>query len=350
MNPGYLRAVTDGIGMCAGGVRMTDGFGVSRVIPGFAASSRDRDPVDVATGDVLLFQDDVSLPVGSGVLPLVVSRAYRSSASCGGWFGPSWASTFDQRLGVGPDGVTATFADGQVLSWRCEPGAAGPVPVTGLPVAGPGRLLSPGPGHGFTVTDPQAGLTWCFEEQPGDSRTARAAAELPLVSVADRAGHQVSLSYTRAGQPAWIGHSGGYLIRVLMQGGRLSGLAAASASGDDDVPLVDYRYDPAGNLAAVINSSGQALRFRYDADGRLLSWEDRNEFCYQYSYDERGRCVAGTGPDGARPVRFTYGDRMTWRTDAAGAVTTYQLDEAARVASVTDPMGHVSHYWHDEDG
>jgi len=309
---------------------MTDGFGGNRVISGFAAPSRDGDPVDVATGDVLLSQDDVSLPAGSGVLPLIVSRAYRSSRRSGRWFGPSWASTFDQRLRVSPDGVAATFADGQVLSWRCEPGGDGPVPVTGLPVAGPGRLLRRGPGHGFTVSDPQTGLTWCFEGQSGDGRTASAVA--------------------RTGQPAWIGHSGGYLIRVLMQGGRLSGLAAARASGEDDVPLVDYRYDPAGNLAAVVNSSGHALRFRYDEDGRLLGWEDRNGFSYQYSYDERGRCVAGAGPDGVRSVRFTYGDRMTWRTDAGDAVTTYQLDEAGQVAAVTDPLGHVTHYWHDEDG
>ncbi len=310
----------------------------------------DSEPVDVATGDVLLGQDDVSLPVGPGVLPLIVSRAYRSSRRSGRWFGPSWASTFDQRLRVSPDGVAATFADGQDLSWRCEPGADGPVPVTGLPVAGPRRLLRRGPGHRFTVSDPQTALTWCFEGQRGDGRSACAAAELPLVSVADRAGHQVSFSYTRTGQPAWIGHSGGYLLRVLMQGGRLSGLAAASSGADNDVPLVDYRYDPAGNLAAVINSSGQALRFRYDEEGRLLGWEDRNGFSYEYSYDERGRCRSGAGPGGARSAQFTYGDRMTWRTDACDAVTTYQLDEAGQVAAVTDPLGHVSHYWHDEDG
>ena len=95
---------------------MADGFGVNRVISGLAATSRDGDPVDVATGDVLLSQDDVSLPAGSGVLPLIVSRAYRSSRRSGRWFGPSWASTFDQRLLVSPDGVAATFADGTVTT------------------------------------------------------------------------------------------------------------------------------------------------------------------------------------------------------------------------------------------
>jgi uncharacterized protein DUF6531 len=83
------------------------------------------DPVDVATGDVLLFQDDVSLP---GVLPLVIGRAYRSSWRAGRWFGPSWASSFDQRLQIAPDRIVGVFADGRVLSWPCRSGEDGPVP------------------------------------------------------------------------------------------------------------------------------------------------------------------------------------------------------------------------------
>jgi RHS repeat-associated protein len=317
------------------------------------------DPVDVATGDVLLFQDDVWLPGGIGVLPLIVSRAYRSSQRTGRWFGPAWASTFDQRLHVSPDRVVGVFADGRVLSWRCEAGADGPVPVTGLPVAGPRWRLRRVPAGGLEVTDPQAGLTWRFEWRPGYGRPASGAGEMPVVAVADRAGHQVSLGYTQSGQPAWIAHSGGYRIRVLTEGGRLSGLVLASASENDaadgallhdGVPLVEYRYDPAGNLAAIINSSGQASRFRYDEDGRLLGWEDRNGVSYQYTYDEQGRCVAGAGPDGALSGRFTYGDGVTWWADAAGAVTIYQLDEAGQVVAVTDPLGRVTHLWHDEDG
>ena len=66
------------------------------------------DPVDVATGDVLLFQDDVSLPA---VLPLVIGRAYRSSWRAGRWFGTSWASSLDQRLRIAPDRITGVFAD-----------------------------------------------------------------------------------------------------------------------------------------------------------------------------------------------------------------------------------------------
>lgn len=55
------------------------------------------DPIDVASGDVILEQTDVEL---AGVLPLVLGRAHVSSYRVGRCFGPSWASTLDQRLEV----------------------------------------------------------------------------------------------------------------------------------------------------------------------------------------------------------------------------------------------------------
>ena len=290
----------------------------------------------MATGDVLLFQDDVSLP---GVLPLVIGRAYRSSWRAGRWFGPSWASSFDQRLQIAPDRIVGVFADGRVLSWPCRSGEDGPVPVTGLPVTGPRwRLERTGDGA-FTVTDPQAGLVWRFEGLSG---------ELPLVSVAGRCGSQVRFSYTEQGEPAWITHSGGYRVRVVTTGGRITGLRLATPAGE--VTLTGYRYDPAGNLAGIVNGSGQALRLSYDEEGRLTGWQDRNGISYRYSYDGQGRCVAGTGPGGAMSGRFAYGDRVTWWTDAAGAVTIYQLDASSRVTAVTNPLGHVTHIWYDEYG
>ena len=294
------------------------------------------DPVDVATGDVLLFQDDVSLPA---VLPLVIGRAYRSSWRAGRWFGTSWASSLDQRLRIAPDRITGVFADGRVLSWPCRSSEDGPVPVTGLPVTGPRwRLERTGDGA-FTVTDPQAGLVWRFEGR-GE--------ELPLVSVADRRGSQIRFGYTEHGEPAWITHSGGYRVRVVMSGGRVAELRLATPAGD--VTLAGYRYDPAGNLAGIVNGSGRALRLSYDGEGRLTGWQDRNGISYRYSYDEQGRCVAGTGPGGVMSGRFAYGDRVTWWTDAAGAVTIYQLDAWSRVTAVTDPLGHVTHVWYDEYG
>ncbi|WP_243745366.1 DUF6531 domain-containing protein, partial [Streptomyces hainanensis] len=67
------------------------------------------DPVDMATGELLMSATDVELP---GVLPLVVERHHISSYRHGGWFGASWASTLDQRLVLDDHGARLFTADG----------------------------------------------------------------------------------------------------------------------------------------------------------------------------------------------------------------------------------------------
>ena len=152
------------------------------------------DPVDVATGDVVLFQDDVSLP---GVLPLIISRAYRSSWRAGRWFGrvvgvqlrPAAAG----HAGPGHRRVRGRArADVAARSGRGRARAADRAAGDRAEVAAGG-----GPDGAFTVTDPQAGLVWRFEagpERPG---------ELPLVSVTDRAGRPdlLQLRRGRASRP-----------------------------------------------------------------------------------------------------------------------------------------------------
>ena len=72
------------------------------------------DPVEVAAGRVVLAQTDVEL---AGVLALVLSRTHLSSYRVGRWFGPSWASTLDQRLEIEDTGVYYAGEDGMLLAY-----------------------------------------------------------------------------------------------------------------------------------------------------------------------------------------------------------------------------------------
>jgi RHS repeat-associated protein len=322
------------------------------------------DPVDVATGDVILSQTDLTL---AGLLPLVVERMHRSSWRAGRWFGRSWASTFDQRLRVGSERVIGVFGDGRALIWplagarasggdgACDGAGTGAAVSDGvgalgeagvLPVAGAAWPLRPEPDGGWTVTDPQRGLTWRFEPHPAYFRSADGQGELPLAAVRDRAGHELTFSYDGVGQPTGISHSGGYQIQVFMQDGHVTALAA------DGAPLIGYDYDEDGNLAGVVNSSGRALRFSYDPAGRLTGWTDRNGYRYEYGYDGDGRCVRGDGSGRALSGTYRYepeGQVTTW-TDVAGAVTRYEISDGARVAAITSPLGHRTRWEHDTRG
>lgn len=296
--------------------------------------SRVGDPVDVATGDVVMTQTDVSLP---GLLPLILKRVHRSSQRGGRWFGESWVSSLDQRILIAGDRVAAVFADGQVLVYRRgELDAGGALPKTGP--EWPLRRQADG---SWTVTDPQRGLTWRYEHRPGFWRYAGGQGELPLTSVTDRAGHEIKFQYGTDGAPTAVTHSAGYQIDVTVSHERITALALGQ------VPLVRYEYDDAGNLAGITNSSGQPLRLSYDSGGRLTGWTDRNGGSYQYTYDESGRCVRGESPSGALSATYSYGDGVTRWVNAAGAVTAYWIDRAARVAAMTDPVGNVTRFSHD---
>jgi RHS repeat-associated protein len=302
-----------------------------------------NDPVDVATGNVVLSQADAELP---GALPLVVRRSHRSGYQAGRWFGRRWAATLDQRLEVTPRGAFAGDDTGVILSYP-HPGSQ---PV--LPVAGTPWPLARD-GDAYTVTDPQSGIVRRYEPRSGFYLSADGYGELPLVSVADRAGHKIRFDYTEDGTPLAITHNGGYQIKVLTAGNRIAALTLSGAGAQgQDVPLIAYRYDQAGNLAEVINSSGQPLRLSYDAEDRLTEWDDRNGFAYRYYYDEEGRCARGEGPDGTLSGTLSYdpGNLVTTHTDSAGAVTVYQLTPDARVAAVTDPLGNTTRNDYDHCG
>jgi RHS repeat-associated protein len=328
-----------------------DGLSDAAANPGSAAQdpadmTTAGDPVDVATGDVVLTQADVTLP---SILPLVLERTHRSSHRTGQWLGSSWMSSFDQRLSVRDQTVIGAFADGRVLTWPRPAPTATEEAV--LPVADPAWPLREGADGSWTVTDPQRGLTWRYESrpgywwQPGEGGHGR----LPLVSITDRAGHQVTFSYNDDGAPQGITHSGGYRVLVTTESGRVTGLALDGPDGG--TPLTGYEYDQDGNLAGVVNSSGIPLRFTYDPDGRLAGWTDRTGYAYTYTYDDQGRCVSGQSPDGALSGTFSYVPGTTTWTDAAGTATVYQIDEAtSRVEAVIDPLGNVIRREHDERG
>ncbi|EFL16700.1 putative T7SS-secreted protein [Streptomyces sp. C] len=197
-----------------------------------------EDPVDVATGRMVLPQTDVVLP---GTLPLVFTRTFESSYRAGRWFGPSWASTVDQRLERDDEGLLLVREDGSLLAYpHPEPG----VPV--LPSHGqrwPLRLDADG---GYTVTDPETGHVRHFSE---DGR---------LLQLEDRSGAWITFDYDESGAPASLVHSGGYELRLTSADGRITALSLA-----DGPQILRYAYTD-GHLTAVTNSSGRPLRFGYD--------------------------------------------------------------------------------------
>ncbi|MEU7591019.1 HNH/endonuclease VII fold putative polymorphic toxin [Micromonospora sp. NPDC049230] len=308
------------------------------------------DPIDVASGEVVLAQTDAELP---GLLPLVLSRTHLSSYRVGRWFGPSWASTLDQRVEVDGQGVCFVAEDGMVLSYPTPAGVEAQV----MPEAGPRWPLIP-TADGFRVEQPETGRALHFQAVPdqpepdgghpgpepeGDGDPVRV---LPLVAVTDRNGHRLDVDW-RDGVITEVRHSGGYRIAVDTLHGQVAALSLLDAEPSGGArTLVRFGYDEDGHLAEVVNGSGLPLRFGYDDAGRLVRWQDRNEQEYHYTYDEQGRCVAATGSGGFLSARLHYNpaNRTTAVHDSLGHTTSYELTERGQTERVTDPLGHVTSF------
>ncbi|TCO50669.1 DUF6531 domain-containing protein [Actinocrispum wychmicini] len=332
--------------------------------PRTTSQSADRpfckdDPIDVTTGEVVLSEEDLVLP---GVLPLTVSRHHMSNYRTGRLFGPSWASTLDQRLEVSADTILFATSDGRRLRY---PRPTGDEEV--LPEFGPRVPLRRG-ASGYSVRYPQDGTVLEFSAV---GAAWESGAVQPVTAIRHRNGATISIAHTPDGLPAELVHSGGHRVALDTMDGRVTALRVVS--GGDSVTVMHYGYDDAGNLAEATNSSGVAQRFTYDGDGRLTSWTDRNGQWYRYVYDSAGRATSTIGSGGALNGSLTYdtATRTTTHTDTLGNTTTYQMNELGQVVretnalgatitrdwdaydrllAATDPLGAVTRYTYDDVG
>nr|WP_234392139.1 DUF6531 domain-containing protein [Streptomyces sp. WM6378] len=326
---------------------------------GPAARQADRtpcvgEPIDVATGAMLMTQTDLSLP---GALPLVFTRTHLSSYRAGTCFGPTWISSLDECLQIDGEGVVFAAADGMRLVYPVPKAAEPVLPAKGArwPLEWDGK-----PDGVMTVTDPDTGVVRSFGTPlPTDTFGVF---RLPVDSWQDRNGARIDIERSGEGIPVGLRHSGGYYLAVDTRGRRITALRlldeAPSAYETRDVPsdagtvVMTYGYDEEGNLTEVINSSGEPLKYAYDDQGRITKWTDRNGTWFSYVYDQRGRVVRTEGVDGVLSGSLTYDEtaRTTTYTDSLGRRSTHRYNAEGLVVEETSPLGHTTRTDWDERG
>lgn len=309
------------------------------------------DPIDVATGSMLLPQVDVELAAS---LPLILQRTHLSSYRWGGWFGPSWGSTLDQRLQADDERITFAAPDGSRLVYP-HPASDATEPV--FPETGPRLPLAwdTEVDGALRITNPATGLSYVFHSPRPTAHDE--AVDLPLQFIVSRNGQRIAVHYDEhGGAPIEVAHSAGYRIALDRHDSlpRISGLRLL----DSERPhgrgtlLVSYGYDQHGNLTEVRNSTGIPLQFTYDSAGRITSWTDRNANTYTYTYDDRGRVVRTEGSGGYLSGTLSYDDtaHTTTVTNTLGHTTTFEHNEAYRLIRETDALGHTRSQEWDTDG
>ncbi|MGI5468593.1 RHS repeat-associated core domain-containing protein [Streptomyces sp. CA-132043] len=308
---------------------------------------KNGDPIDMVSGEMLMEQTDVVLP---GVLSLFLQRTHLSTYRWGRCFGESWASTLDQRLELDGEGAVFATEDGMLLAY--------PVPRPGhpvMPAEGPRWPLEwDGTGNGaITISDPRTGLTRRFAPPAASAGHSPEHLVLPLQSVADRNGNEVTFEYDEAGLPTAVRHTGGYHIAVDTADGRVTGLRLLSTDEDPDgTRILRYAYDSDRNLAEIYNSSGRPFRLAYDEHTRITSWTDRNGSWYRFTYDDEDRCTSGEGIDNilSCTLSFDTDNNVTRYTNSLGHTTTYRHNERLQLVSSTNALGaSLTNEWDDND-
>ncbi|ATY10265.1 hypothetical protein CU254_07170 [Amycolatopsis sp. AA4] len=286
------------------------------------------DPVDVASGQMVMAETDATF---LSALPMVFERTHFSSFRAGGWLGPAWVSTLDERVEVHDDQVWFAGADGIVQVF--------PRPRGDQWVAaehGPARYLAEEPGGGFVLEDREGERVLTFERGNGPVR--------PIRSISGRGKEYIHFQRDRHGTPIAMRHSGGYLIQIATEGGLVTGLSTVTGDGVE-VPLVRYGYTD-GNLTEIVNESGLPFRYAYDSSGRIVEWTDRNGEWYRFHYDREGRVVRTEGSGDCLTVTMEYdlAARITHVVDSLGRRSAYRLNETGRVVREVDPTGAARSY------
>ena len=307
------------------------------------------DPVDTATGQMITGETDVSLP---GRLPLVLHRVYASGYRGGHLFGPGWSSTLDTRVQIDQDGVHFTDQDGRILHYptpdrddqQVFPADGGRWPLTW------DRQFDT-----VKITDPRRRIDYEFAALAEPAEPERAHRR-PLTAVSDGHGNRISMLHDQ-GLPTEVRHTGGYRIKIdtvfTPAGFRIQALHLLDEAAEHgSTLLVRYAYDARGRLIAVTDSADAAELYDWDENDRINLITSRDGFAYGYTYDESGRVSAGHGPDGMLSMELSYDDaaRVTTSTNSLGHRTTYAFDEHGRPTRIEEADGGARSFEYDRYG
>lgn len=334
-----------------------------------------EDPVDVATGEVVDVRTDVSIP---GVLPLELTRRYRTRSDDRGLLGAKWSTTWSQRLEFdGDHTVRFHSAGGQAIGF-IAPEAA----LDGINLREP-RYRLIGTRAEPRIFDNDTRQVWVFaplsRERP--SRIER---------LEDLSGNRVVFGYDEAGRLVELAHSDGYRIALHYRGtANLLERVVLHEDAERSSTLVEYGYEQA-MLVYVASFQRGCFHYSYDANGWMTSWRDTAKTEVRYRYDEHGRVVETGTREGYHTGRFVYEDdeartrvidgdgewvfernadglvvaetnplghrtvrewslgRLLSETDALGRRTVYRYDEVGGLIAVEEPSGRTTRFEYDD--
>ncbi|EIK8226075.1 RHS repeat protein, partial [Escherichia coli] len=313
-------------------------------------------PVNAATGAKYLADDDdfdFSLP---GHFPLDWQRVYSSRDDrTEGMFGQGWSVMYEVSLGRTPgtaDENCMTFVSG--MGRRLDMEAV--LPGSGFYSPGEGLAVRRGEqGHWLISSDD--GQFFLFEADPHHPQRQR------LKMLGDRNSNCLNLYYDELGRITQIsGEQQRPCIRLHYElAAHPRRVTQIYQHFPETAPLLlrRYRYDEAGDLNGVYDSTGHLLReFAYDENHCMtLHRQPGGEgYYYQWSWyegpDDAAWRVTGHHTDSGEQYRLAWSlaSRRLCVTDGLGRTRYHQWDAQNQVTAYQDEAGQVTTFrWSDEE-
>lgn len=315
------------------------------------------DPVNLVNGNVYHNESDLSIK-GRGGLNFSFDRAYNSRDAKDGPLGYGWTHSLHQYLlfsDDNPDGQTTAADTDKVVSSMVWVNGSG----SRKAIASNGSTTFTTPaGFFFTMTkqangtflvSEKSGLKYTFESKsvpspaPADD-TAAYAGRARLVSIQDRNGNTLTLSYAAA-----TGCAGTYVCKVT----------------DDLNRSLTFTYNSAGRLDTIADWTGRKWQYGYDATGNLTSFKNprasvNKQNAVSYAYYS---AADGANLDHAlKSYTLPRGNGMTFeyyingrafrhfKNQHPASVTTFSYNDFRRETLVTDERANTRHYFFDRNG
>ena len=286
------------------------------------------DPVNTATGNFYLNESDLIIP-GPG-MSFEFARAYNSSDSYSGSFGPGWTHSYNVFVQSDPCStmVLVKWGDGQGHYY--------------IPDSNDFNSYHPAIGAVYDKLKLNPNNTWLLTRKDQTRYSFNTSGK--LISIVDKNGNCISLSY-----------DGGRLIQITDTANRIITVAYNASNlvksiTDPNTRQIIYGYNTTGKLTSVTDPNGNSESYAYDsANGKLKTIYDKRGIPTLDNVYDNNRVVSQINGRG-KISAFDYNVpdiNQTTITDPLGRKTVHIYDPNLRLISITDPCGHTISYTYD---
>jgi RHS repeat-associated protein len=296
-------------------------------VPCFPPQKRSDRPVDLASGNALVFE-----PRRFGLsrlMPINLNCQYRSTDARQGMFGVGMSFTYDWFAPVvGTDAVQVTNPAGVSFTLSRE--------ADGVFRAHSGRSA----GIEMEVTPTPTGRTLKLADKTSYEFDFSGF----LIAAVDQSGNRTTFQNNGFGFPEKVTDAAGQVYTIDVSGKP----ELVHRITDPQGRFVTFTYDASSRLTAYTDQGGGVTSFEYGPNSRISKKTDPRGGIEAFEYDSLNRVTKETMPDGS-VEQFSYSAVATTvletrHTDGNGNTTAYRWNGFGYTNQVIDALGQVTRY------